>query len=1099
MGHMSVEQLQQRIPRGGAAIVAGVVCCLMMCMLTWKAPNQNFLREWLRRAGRVAACGALDGGVSFAEECWIDDKRKMTEKKTGGWLSSVVGNISGLWSRSPNESAVTSEESIYNRNSSLNSSYEEQAESDVGEEDDGIIVETVCAEKDITPKRRTVRYLSPSALLAATRSTTAFDKETLTNVTRKRAATGYLFQDDMAYPNVGNSFTTSSMTEPIAGRFSTKRSRIQRDFTEEKSFLSSSLSDAPGSGKSHLSQSFASPFTPLNSSVMRPKVSRPYSAVSSSLSSKTRAILEQLEKISSPVKEVKRLSSLNINGPERWATDTISSTVQKPPRNSMCALSRAQLISNLLATKSTSPFWGRPAYSTKMAVSSATSSSQTVQTSECSAVDTEQEEQDHESDKVLPTKSSILVSPKRADFPRKLEREKILLDNNTEKSKVTSLPTSTSITKTSDIIAPQRSSSAKSTNVFSARDLGVVSPVKEMTRSEKEKVVTPTKIDGAMFAFAPPMKRGPSTCFCREETPSKTSRSVPFSAKTSVPATAMNIIDSFPSLPEGVPKQNEEQRNTTDKDKETQPVTEVSLTVKPADNDSTTSDALSVKQSFQKSEQWPCPKCMVFNNADIEKCVCCGYEKSVEVKPWTCSGCWISNKSDDDKCAACGTLKHSNNKAMKQADASAQSTSSASVFGDRTFKPLPSASGISFGFSATKPVTDGINLSSTKYAPLTTSSLNSGIVVNGSATSAATRLPMKFGLSSASLAPSFGVSKASETSPSLPTVTEEQPLMSLSSQPSAPTLTFGVPAPSLATTVPCIPSLTRSSFSFPTLTVTTSVATTLPPSGNTFSVPISTSVNPFMFGSSTTTTAEANKVSAAPLFSFGSSAPFLAVTSAETTVAPLSTFGTTLPAFSIPKAPLFGTSNEPTSSPGVQDVIEMSSPTTSPVTAAAAVGPFGTSKSSTPSLFSFGASNTSSSTSTGGLFGNLHTTTQNSLSAPSTSLFSFAQQQQMPVTPKPFEPPASLTSPPSTFNFGATASNGTGFIFGSTAPPANFAFGAQQPVNNAASTTFSFVPAAPTPPFGNVRGTAPAPNFFTVGSTSSTTARKMLKARRMRK
>lgn len=69
----------------------------------------------------------------------------MTERKTGGWLSSVVGNISGLWSRSPTESAATSRETIDTRNSSHNTSYEEQAESDVGEEDDDIIVETVCA------------------------------------------------------------------------------------------------------------------------------------------------------------------------------------------------------------------------------------------------------------------------------------------------------------------------------------------------------------------------------------------------------------------------------------------------------------------------------------------------------------------------------------------------------------------------------------------------------------------------------------------------------------------------------------------------------------------------------------------------------------------------------------------------------------------------------------------------------------------------------------------------------------------------------------------------------------------------------------------
>lgn len=74
----------------------------------------------------------------------------MTERKTGGWLSSVVGNISGLWSRLPTESAVTSRETTDYQSSSRNTSYEEQGENDVGEEDNGFIVETVCAGPSVT-------------------------------------------------------------------------------------------------------------------------------------------------------------------------------------------------------------------------------------------------------------------------------------------------------------------------------------------------------------------------------------------------------------------------------------------------------------------------------------------------------------------------------------------------------------------------------------------------------------------------------------------------------------------------------------------------------------------------------------------------------------------------------------------------------------------------------------------------------------------------------------------------------------------------------------------------------------------------------------
>ncbi|VDO39563.1 unnamed protein product, partial [Onchocerca flexuosa] len=630
----------------------------------------------------------------------------MTERKTSGWLSSVVDNISGLWSRSPVESAATSKDFTDTRNSSRNTSYEEQAESDVGEEDDGIIVETVCAgpsiampttsrtQSDITPKRHAVRYLSPSALLAATRSvSTSSEKEILTNTTRKRTAPNCPFQDDILWSNTGNTFATSMESPP--SRFSTKRSRIQRDFADERSFLSSSLSDAPTTGRSHLNQSFASSFTSVNSLAMRPKVPRSHSTATS-LSTKTRAILEQLEKISSPVKEVKRLPSLNLNGPERWASDIISSAVQKPPRNSMCALSRAQLISNILATKSNSPC--RPTHSAKVADSS-TNSSYTNQTAEYNPTVTNQK---NESVKVLTTKSSSLLSPKKADFlcpSRRSDQEEVFIDDNVEKSavssKVAALPLSaTSAIKSADTL-PQHSSSKKSTNVFSARDMGVVSPVKELLTNDKDEMESPTKIDGAMFAFTPAMKRGPSASLCREKTPSKVPQIASFS-KTAFKPTAENATDDFSLLAQSVSKQIEEQRNTADEDKKTQSVTEVSTSIKSVDANTITSDMSSVKQPLQKSaEQWSCPKCMVFNKADIKKCICCGYENQLlEAKPWTCSECWVSNKSSDDKCIACCNPKQSNAKTVKLTDINSQNNSSTNAFGDRTFKPLPSSGGI---------------------------------------------------------------------------------------------------------------------------------------------------------------------------------------------------------------------------------------------------------------------------------------------------------------------------------------------------------------------------------------------------------------------
>lgn len=123
----------------------------------------------------------------------------------------------------------------------------------------------------------------------------------------------------------------------------------------------------------------------------------------------------------------------------------------------------------------------------------ADSSTCTVHTPEDSPAETDHE---HESDKISAAKSSSLLSSKKADFPspsRKLGREKVFVDDNAEKSTVSprtpALPVVASVTKTADTVLPQRSSSTKSTNVFSARDLGVVSPVKEIVRNDKDKVV----------------------------------------------------------------------------------------------------------------------------------------------------------------------------------------------------------------------------------------------------------------------------------------------------------------------------------------------------------------------------------------------------------------------------------------------------------------------------------------------------------------------------------------------------------------------------------------------------------------------------------
>ncbi|VDN01814.1 unnamed protein product [Thelazia callipaeda] len=1012
----------------------------------------------------------------------------MADRKTGNWLSSVVGNISGFWSRSSSELVTRSDKSVDSRNSNQNTSYEEQGDSDVGEENDGIVIETMSAGPSVTPeskfasKQRAVRYLSPSTL-------SSVNVASVNSRNRKRAATSILSYNQVS--DVEQTITSSIVGSLHSGPLS-KRSKMQRDLTDRQSFLSSSFSDVPAP-KSYISQSFVSSFTPVSSSTTKPNASRTHSVATSSLSSKTRAILEQLQKISSPVKEVNRLP-INFNEPERWANDFVSNAIQKPPRNSMCSLSRAQMISNILNTKSPSVFWSR-ATNTNKIMDPFSDLSHNIQTTDYSAVRTAKKS---DCEKVLSPNSSSLslkyTSP--MNLSQKPESSESLIDD--QKKPTISSKSTASAVEAQDI-SVSRSSSNKTNNVFSAKalELDISSPVKEVKRNDKEEMVLATEIDEDLFPFAPPLRRGPFISAQCEEIPQKQGvilnpLQVPRSSSFPTVSDTVSVSEDTPVTVQRTRMsltadgKNTEGLHGTVDIKEN-PAIQKSVTLMPAAVDKATSSALDSKPSLQQcGEQWSCPKCMVFVKGDIEKCVCCGYEKKHGItKHWTCDECWVPNKLDVDKCVSCGCVKKGRKSITKQVESISENSTSTNVFGDHAFKPHLTTQGILFGFPTTKPVMDTASIST--CLPSLSTAQSTLPAVNGNANVGST---LKFGLTSSASMPSFGLGKIPETSISLPAITETQPAVLPSSQPQFPTLRFGIPSSS--TTTSAIP-LISSSFSFPSLVSTSSTSIATGRSENIFKISIPTTMNPFNFGSFNTTSAAMDKVptgevsmisttdmgkiptaviteaspaeicktSVPSLFTFGSSASSLALTnsaSTGTSAVPLPASESTVPTFSTPKLPLFGAVDRSTVNSENHDVVEMSSPVTSPVTSNE-VGIFGLSKSSTAPIFSFGASNASISTSVGGLFGSLQTTMPGVLGIPGTPLFSFGQQQSS-LDSKPFQSPASLTSPPSTFNFGSSASNGgTGFVFGSTAPPLNFAFGGQQLSNNSTSS-FNFTPAA---------------------------------------
>lgn len=191
--------------------------------------------------------------------------------------------------------------------------------------------------------------------------------------------------------------------------------------------------------------------------------------------------------------------------------------------------------------------------------------------------------------------------------------------------------------------------------------------------------------------------------------------------------------------------------------------------------------------------------------------------------------------------------------------------------------------------------------------------------------------------------------------------------------------------------------------------------------------------------------------------------------------------------------------------------IEMASPeaTTSAPTATSNIFSFGATSQPSAPVFNFGIPSASSSAPSSLIFngqsGSL--VPPNSTSNVSSNVFQFGAQpaaqpsnvfglsssMQAPLPVKTNSAPPSLIEPPKTFNFGGSGT-ASGFVFGSAAPPATFNFNA----STAVPPTLNFGSATTAPSFGDSAATA---NYFSAAHSgpSAPTARKMLKARRMRK
>ncbi|MFH4974090.1 hypothetical protein AB6A40_000799 [Gnathostoma spinigerum] len=314
--------------------------------------------------------------------------------RSGGWFSSVVNNLSGFWSRPPDRSSHSGRRSMpihsieeqedpeeevnassLRPSTSIPENTDRKRSPELSTVCDGICkksygterVENMIREEDeeiaglsCAFPRNSNRYLSPSVFSPMDSSRVTSDRNTM----RKRVFSGISDGDQSTLNIFGKTFS-SHIFDTVPNGNSSKR--VKNDDWPRNSHSSNKNSQSLFLDRS--SAFDTSTFGLLTSStvesgrassVLRSRISRPPSSTTSSLSSKTRAVLMELEKISTPVKEVRKLPMSSTI--ESWSRDETSLPPGAPPRKSLCSLSRAQVISNTLASSTRKPYWRRPAH-----------------------------------------------------------------------------------------------------------------------------------------------------------------------------------------------------------------------------------------------------------------------------------------------------------------------------------------------------------------------------------------------------------------------------------------------------------------------------------------------------------------------------------------------------------------------------------------------------------------------------------------------------------------------------------------------------------------------------------------------------------------
>ncbi|CAJ0930031.1 unnamed protein product, partial [Mesorhabditis belari] len=459
--------------------------------------------------------------------------------------------------------------------------------------------------------------------------------------------------------------------------------------------------------KPRMEHSFAGPYTQRNASMLESPggsssislFSRRSTAPSthSNISSKTRAILEQLERVTTPQTEAKRVPIFRPAStvPEVWNTSwhagtnsTISianstSNPQNPPprkRQPIPTSNRIQILTSALTTHYKKPYW-RDIYRPKKPVEDKSSTSF----------------QSPAIQRVQATSSSVVkVSP--------------LFDLSDHPSPVTSSAKESGSATVSSVkaIPPLKGFDGKKVpNTFNAGCIYMEDSDGEQEKDSADvfikrldlpKVAPPKGfINDCLFDFEAPVERGPQA-----NVSSSSDESSPESESS-------NSSDDIELV------QNEVQTKVAEKSPVAPAIKIVTETLAPPTDSETSASVVATPNSSKNASpeslnktpttatvsKWYCSVCMLENQAAFTKCIACEAPKPGETttassatSKWTCSVCWVENQATSAKCVAC--------ESPKPGETAAAAAASTSTFKPTTFAPLALPKGVSFGFGGSK-------------------------------------------------------------------------------------------------------------------------------------------------------------------------------------------------------------------------------------------------------------------------------------------------------------------------------------------------------------------------------------------------------------